>query len=47
MEVPVGIMPREIWLAKRKAELIAAMERYAKAGKPIPLEWIIELRELS
>jgi len=47
---PIGIMPRNIWRDKVTSErvnaLLDAMERYADAGKSVPLEWLKELREL-
>lgn len=46
---PLGIMPRQIWEEKvvreRVAALLDAIERYSKAGQPIPIEWVEELKE--
>ena len=43
---PLGIMPRYIWNTRRMADILDAMERYTNARKAIPVEWLIELREL-
>lgn len=45
--VPVGIEPKDIWLKKRKRDILDAIERYAKAEITIPIEWVVELRELE
>lgn len=44
---PLGLTPRKIWNARRITDIFDAMERFSKAQKPIPLEWITELRELA
>jgi hypothetical protein len=48
---PLGVMPREAWDALKRQERIealwGAMERYAEFGKPVPLEWVRELREIG
>ncbi len=46
-KLPLGIMPKSIWQAQRRMELIGALERYSNAGKPAPAEWFKELRELT
>jgi hypothetical protein len=47
---PIGIMPLKFWKEKCHSErvdsIIQAMYRYAKAEKPVPAEWIVELEEL-
>ena len=43
---PIGIMPRYIHNSNRMVEILDAMERYSKASKHIPGEWIDELRDL-
>lgn len=42
---PIGIEPKYIWKSKRVIALFDAIERYAREGEPIPVEWIEELRE--
>lgn len=43
---PLGLKPKWIHDLQRRREIFEAMERYSDAGKPIPREWIDELREL-
>ena len=43
---PIGIKPKFIHDSERMEEIMEAMERYSKAEMPIPLEWIVELRQL-
>lgn len=43
---PLGLKPKWIHDAQRIREIFEAMERYSDAEKPIPREWIDELREL-
>ena len=47
---PIGVMPYPIWKAKvsgsRAVDLADAMFRFADAGKPIPLEWVVEINNL-
>jgi len=43
---PLGIKPRYIHDHDRKIEILDGMERYSNAQKPIPVEWILELRAL-
>lgn len=44
---PLGIIPKELWDRKRKAELADAMNRYMTAGKKIPEEWLKEYNEIG
>ena len=47
---PIGIMPIQIWRmecdVQRLKALSAAIFRYADAGQPIPIEWVVELSAL-
>ena len=43
---PLGVVPEFIWKEIRIKEILAAMERYAINDKPIPSEWVKEIREL-
>ena len=43
---PLGIKPRYIHRGERLREILNAMDRYSKASKHIPGEWIDELRDL-
>lgn len=43
---PLGLMPRAIHDFNRIREIVEAIERYADAEKPIPLEWVGELKDL-
>lgn len=43
---PIGLEPRWAHDGRRKVAILEAMERYAKAKLPIPLEWIEELEDL-
>ena len=43
---PIGIKPRYIHDGERLREILNAMDRYSKASKHIPGEWIDELRDL-
>lgn len=43
---PIGIKPRYIYDGERLREILNAMDRYSKASKHIPGEWIDELRDL-
>jgi hypothetical protein len=42
---PLGLMPRKIWNQIRFKELVDAIDRYIKAKKDIPYEWIAEYNE--
>lgn len=44
---PLGLEPRDYHDRMRSLSIIAAMERYAEAGKKIPMQWIDELRDLQ
>lgn len=44
---PLGLRPRWIARADRRAEVREAMDRYAAVDKPIPLEWLEELLDLE
>ena len=44
---PIGIMPKFIHDELRADQLRAAIKRYKKANKPIPKEWIKELKVLT
>lgn len=44
---PLGLMPLEIAILQRKREVIRACSRYSEVGKPIPKEWIDELKVLA
>ena len=43
---PLGLMPRAIHDFNRIREIVEAIERYSDAEKPIPLEWVGELKDL-
>jgi hypothetical protein len=43
---PLGLKPKWLHDSERKIDIIEAMERYAKVKKPIPIEWIDELKQL-
>lgn len=43
---PIGLMPKSTHDMKRALDILDAMERFAKAQKPIPVEWVVELKEL-
>lgn len=43
---PLGLTPRAIHDFNRIREIVEAIERYADAEKPIPLEWVDELKDL-
>lgn len=44
---PIGLQPRESHDAFRAVEILHACERYIKAGKSVPREWISELQDLT
>lgn len=48
---PLGVMPRKLWEEKvgreRTAALLGAIERFTRASRTIPEEWIVELRSLT
>lgn len=47
---PIGLVPRSVFEVvtrqQRTKDIFAAMQRYAEAGKNVPVEWIDELKEL-
>jgi hypothetical protein len=44
---PIGLTPQYIHDASREEEIISAIIRYLKTGKPIPPDWTAELRRLQ
>lgn len=42
---PLGLVPRFVRDSERCREILAAIERYNDAGKPVPGEWLEELNE--
>lgn len=44
---PLGLMPKKLWDAQRMRDIYDAMERYAAAGKAVPLAWVQELRRIE
>jgi hypothetical protein len=42
---PIGLVPKYIWEQQRVVDICEAMLRYAKNGRKLPAEWIIELEE--
>lgn len=45
--VPLGIMPRSIWMEKRLQSLNEAICRYLVADEPVPVEWLSERNQLT
>ncbi|MCD8308452.1 MAG: hypothetical protein LUD19_01260 [Clostridia bacterium] len=43
---PLGLRPKFVVDEQRRAEIIAAIQRYGEAGKAIPQEWIDEYNSL-
>lgn len=43
---PLGLMPKWLHDERRMREILDAMDRYAAAKMPVPVEWISELRDL-
>lgn len=43
---PLGLTPRWLMDEKRQTEILAAIDRFGEAGKPIPAEWIEEYNEI-
>ena len=43
---PLGLTPKYIWDSQRLFDIINAIHRYAQAEKPVPGEWVDELRIL-
>lgn len=44
---PLGLTPKFVWDTMRINDILNAMERYSYANKPIPVEWINELKSLT
>lgn len=44
---PLGLKPRHIHDETRVSEILDAVRRYYFAGKLVPREWLVELRELT
>lgn len=44
---PLGLIPRNIWIANRKVELVGAIQRYLDAKFVVPTAWLEELIELT
>lgn len=42
---PIGLRPRWYVDEQRAVEIVEAINRYAAMSKPVPLEWVTELRE--
>jgi len=42
---PLGLAPQYIADTQRAREILAAMDRYLEAGKPVPHEWVTELKK--
>lgn len=43
---PIGVIPKKIHDEKRILEILRAMIRFIEANKPIPQDWVDELRYL-
>ena len=43
---PLGLIPKYIRDVERIHEIVDAMQRFVRAGRAIPKEWIEELMEL-
>lgn len=43
---PIGVMPRWLHNEKRLSEVRDAIQRYAEATLPIPVEWLEEYNDL-
>lgn len=43
---PLGLTPREIWVAQRVQDIREAIQRYTEANMPIPQDWIEEYNDL-
>ena len=43
----LGLIPKDNHNKTRAIEIVAAMERYIRANKPIPQEWLDELSDLK
>ena len=43
---PLGLVPQKIHRQQRALEIVWAIERYIKADKLVPKEWIRELEDI-
>lgn len=50
IDKPIGLIPkdvsREMYRISRIQDILDAMEKYSDSNYVIPVEWVIELREL-
>lgn len=46
INLPLGLMPHDIWVLKRLQAICEAIERYTKYKMEIPIEWIKEYNVL-
>lgn len=44
---PLGLRPRYIVAQERAIEIVEAVDRYVRAGKQIPAEWLTELIDVN
>lgn len=44
---PLGLRPRFIADEERLSEVAGAIDRYGKAGRPVPIEWLAEYDEMA
>lgn len=44
---PLGLLPRNIWEINRLIDIKETIQRYIRANKPIPVDWIEEYNELQ
>lgn len=44
---PMGLRPRYIVAQERAIEIVEAMDRYVRAGKKLPTEWLTELIDVN
>lgn len=42
---PIGIMPKNIWIAYRIEEIKQTIKRFEDTNLPVPTEWYDELKE--
>ena len=47
MKPPLGLQPRWVMDEFRLTDIISAMHRYVCENKPIPLEWIEEMIDIT
>jgi hypothetical protein len=45
-KLPLGLMPRTLWLDAREQEVGMAIQRYLDEGFEIPLPWVEEYNDL-